>query len=72
MRSLGRDRLGPAEVDVCRVQIVDALMMADVAEVFDEGVKSSSTAECQSSLIAVFLFLNSSAAPDHHIKRDRS
>ena len=36
--SLGQDCLGPAEVDVGRGQIVDALMIADVVVVFDEGV----------------------------------
>ncbi len=36
--SLGEDCLGPAEVDVGRGQIVDALMIADVVVVFDEGV----------------------------------
>src|SRR3981189_1654694 len=36
--SLGQDCLGPAEVDVGRGQIVDALMIADVVVMFDEGV----------------------------------
>ena len=36
--SLDEDCLGPAEVDVGRGQIVDALMIADVVVVFDEGV----------------------------------
>jgi len=36
--SLGQDCLGPAEVDVGRGQIVDALMIADVVVAFDEGV----------------------------------
>jgi hypothetical protein len=36
--ALGEDCLGLAEVDVGRSQIVDALMIADVVVVFDEGV----------------------------------
>ena len=36
--SLGQDCFDPAEVDVGRGQIVDALMIADVVVVFDEGV----------------------------------
>ncbi len=35
--SLDEVCLGPAEVDVGRGQIVDALMIADVVVVFDEG-----------------------------------
>jgi hypothetical protein len=31
------DRLGPAEVDVGRRQVVDAFMVADVIVVLDEG-----------------------------------
>ncbi len=31
------DRLGPAEVDVSRGQIVDALVIADMIVMFDEG-----------------------------------
>jgi hypothetical protein len=36
--SFGEDCLGLAEVDVGRGQIVDALMIADVVVMFDEGV----------------------------------
>ena len=35
--SLGQDCLGPAEVDIGWSQIVDALMIADVIVVLDEG-----------------------------------
>ncbi len=37
MRLLGADRLSPAEVDIGRSEVVDALMIADVIVVFDEG-----------------------------------
>ena len=36
--SLGEDRLGPAEVDVGRREVVEALVIADVVVVLDEGV----------------------------------
>jgi len=35
--ALCKDRLGPAEVDIGWSQIVDALMIADVIVVLDEG-----------------------------------
>ena len=35
--TFGEDRLGSAEVDVSRGQIVDALVIADMIVVFDEG-----------------------------------
>jgi hypothetical protein len=47
--SLGQDCLGPAEVDVGRGQIVDALMIADVVVVFDEGVNLPFEIACPSS-----------------------
>ena len=36
--TLGKDRLGPAEVNVGRGEVVDALVIAGVVVVFDEGV----------------------------------
>lgn len=35
--SLGEDCLSPAEVDIGRSEVVDALVIADVIVVFDEG-----------------------------------
>ena len=36
--SFGEDRLGPAEVNVGRGEVVDALMVADVVVMLDEGI----------------------------------
>jgi hypothetical protein len=36
--SLSEDRLGPAKVDVGRGEVIEALVIADVVVVLDEGV----------------------------------
>ena len=36
--TLGKDYLGPAEVDVSRREVVQALVIADVVIVLDEGI----------------------------------
>ena len=38
--TLGEDCLDPAEVDVCWGDIVDALMIADMVVVLDEGTNA--------------------------------